>query len=207
MARRWNLPSLGPAWKAPATGDPLADSIGVGRDWPARFGPKPAAWPWRLPWTSRPPWTSDRRRSAAARIWLAALRTRARGELRRFSPLPMPVALAVYEWSGRTTQSIILNWTMIRTQSDLLAAASTRAKFSPVRQRFRNCDGITRWPLVQRLMQEAPPCLFQTIDLSGDGSNNDGYGPRHQLIGTFRFRTSWSTGWSSMQPISKVSCI
>ena len=27
-------------------------------------------------------------------------------------------------------------------------------------------------------MRQAPPCLFQTIDLSGDGSNNDGYGPQ-----------------------------
>jgi len=27
-------------------------------------------------------------------------------------------------------------------------------------------------------MSQAPQCLFQTIDLSGDGSNNDGYGPR-----------------------------
>lgn len=28
------------------------------------------------------------------------------------------------------------------------------------------------------LMNQAPDCLFQTIDLSGDGSNNDGYGPQ-----------------------------
>nr|WP_174822512.1 DUF1194 domain-containing protein [Ruegeria atlantica] len=93
-----------------------------------------------------------------------------------FFSSPAPVALAVYEWSGRTTQRVILNWTMINTETDLLVAAST------VQQSVRSDSGSATamgYALAfgATLMQQAPPCLFNTIDLSGDGSNNDGYGP------------------------------
>ncbi len=93
-----------------------------------------------------------------------------------FFSSPMPVALAVYEWSGRTNQRVILNWTMINTETDLLLAAST------VQQSVRS-DSVSATAMGyalafgSTLMQQAPRCLFQTIDLSGDGSNNDGYGP------------------------------
>lgn len=93
-----------------------------------------------------------------------------------FFSSPGPVALAVYEWSGRTTQRVILNWTMINTEADLLVAAST------VQQSVRS-DSASATAMGYALafgatlMQQAPPCLFNTIDLSGDGSNNDGYGP------------------------------
>nr|WP_217354671.1 DUF1194 domain-containing protein [Ruegeria atlantica] len=93
-----------------------------------------------------------------------------------FFSSPAPVALAVYEWSGRTTQRVILNWTMINSETDLLVAAST------VQQSVRSDSGSATamgYALAfgATLMQQAPPCLFNTIDLSGDGSNNDGYGP------------------------------
>ncbi|MBO9444563.1 DUF1194 domain-containing protein [Ruegeria sp. R14_0] len=93
-----------------------------------------------------------------------------------FFSSPAPVALAVYEWSGRDTQRVILNWTMINTEADLLVAASK------VQQSVRSDrDSATAMGYAlafgANLLQQAPPCLFQTIDLSGDGSNNDGYGP------------------------------
>ncbi len=95
---------------------------------------------------------------------------------RAFFASPMPVALAVYEWSGRSTQRVILNWTLIETEVDLLLAATT------VQQSVRSDSGSATamgYALAfgATLMQQAPRCLFQTIDLSGDGSNNDGYGP------------------------------
>ena len=85
-----------------------------------------------------------------------------------FFSSPMPVALAVYEWSGRTTQRVILNWTMIRSEADLLLAASI------VQQSVRSDSGSATamgYALAfgATLMQQAPGCLFQTIDLSGDG--------------------------------------
>jgi len=93
-----------------------------------------------------------------------------------FFASPMPVALAVYEWSGRTNQRIILNWMMINSEADLVLAAST------VQQSVRSDSGSATamghaLAFGATLMQKAPRCLFQTIDLSGDGSNNDGYGP------------------------------
>ena len=65
---------------------------------------------------------------------------------------------------------------MIRTRADLLAAAST------VRRSVRS-DATSATAMGYALafgatlMQQAPPCLFHTLDLSGDGANNDGYGP------------------------------
>lgn len=94
-----------------------------------------------------------------------------------FFSSPMPVALAVYEWSGRNTQNVLLPWRMIETPSDLISVSSqisrsTRSDSgSATAMGYALAYGAT-------LMQQAPACLFQTIDLSGDGSNNDGYGPQ-----------------------------
>lgn len=94
-----------------------------------------------------------------------------------FFSSPMPVALAVYEWSGRSTQHVILNWLLIEDISDLLFASgqisdSVRSDTgSATAMGYALAFGST-------LMNQAPKCLFQTIDLSGDGSNNDGYGPQ-----------------------------
>lgn len=96
---------------------------------------------------------------------------------RAFFSSPMPVALAAYEWSGRNTQHVILPWQMIETRADLLDVArrigrSTRSDAGSATAMGHALGyGAT-------LMRQAPPCLFQTIDLSGDGSNNDGYGPQ-----------------------------
>ncbi|MES0823874.1 DUF1194 domain-containing protein [Ruegeria sp. SCP11] len=117
----------------------------------------------------------DRTEDALQRQGLAAALS-APEVVQAFFSSPMPVALAVYEWSGRTSQRIILNWTMIRTQSDLMAAAAT------VQTSVRSDKGSATamghaLAFGSTLMQQAPPCLFHTIDLSGDGTNNDGYGP------------------------------
>lgn len=94
-----------------------------------------------------------------------------------FFSSPMPVALAVYEWSGRSTQNVVLDWTMIDDVGDLLFASSQ------VSQSVRSDSGSATamgYALAYGagLMGQAPQCLFQTIDLSGDGTNNDGYGPQ-----------------------------
>ncbi len=117
----------------------------------------------------------DRTEDALQRQGLAAALS-APDVAEAFFSSPMPVALAVYEWSGRSSQRIILNWTMIRTRSDLLAASSA------VQHSIRSDRGSATamghaLAFGSKLMQQAPSCLFQTIDLSGDGTNNDGYGP------------------------------
>ncbi|WP_411353649.1 DUF1194 domain-containing protein [Ruegeria conchae] len=90
---------------------------------------------------------------------------------------PQPVALAVYEWSGSFNQKLLLDWLLIEAPADLLAAAHSigdserSANDYPTAMGHALAYGAT-------LMQRAPRCLFQTIDISGDGKNNDGYGPQ-----------------------------
>lgn len=89
---------------------------------------------------------------------------------------PDPVALMVYEWSGRYNQVKLLDWTLIKDQSDL-ARASAAIKTSPRSHNdFPTALGYSLGYAATEL-QSAPDCLFHTIDMSGDGINNDGFGP------------------------------
>ena len=94
-----------------------------------------------------------------------------------FFSSPMPVALAVYEWSGRFNQHIILNWRLIENVADLYTASAQISRSVRTDNESATAMGYAL-AFGASLMQQAPPCLFQTIDLSGDGSNNDGYGPQ-----------------------------
>lgn len=94
-----------------------------------------------------------------------------------FFSSPLPVALAVYEWSGRSNQHVILDWMLIEDQADLYTAAAQVGKSVRSDNASATAMGYAL-AFGASLMQQAPRCLFQTIDLSGDGSNNDGYGPQ-----------------------------
>ena len=94
-----------------------------------------------------------------------------------FFSSPMPVALSVYEWSGRDIQRVILNWRMIEGVDDLFSASAQISR--SVRSDSGSATAMGHaLAFGASLMSQAPKCLFQTIDLSGDGSNNDGYGPQ-----------------------------
>lgn len=90
---------------------------------------------------------------------------------------PLPVALAVYEWSGRWNQALILDWRLIRNSADLLSAAETIAASRRTETKFPTAMGYALGHGAG-MLQDAPRCLFQTIDVSGDGINNEGFGPR-----------------------------
>lgn len=98
---------------------------------------------------------------------------------------PDPVALQVFEWSGRGHQTELIGWTMIQKPADLLAVA---AKLS---NSMRSASGLPTamghalaYASIQ--LQDAPPCLFQTIDMAGDGANNAGFSPA-SVYATFPF--------------------
>lgn len=95
-----------------------------------------------------------------------------------FFSSPMPVALAVYEWSGRSVQHIIMDWRMIENSGDVLAAATQISQSKRSDTQSATAMGYAL-AFGAALLERAPPCLFKTIDLSGDGSNNDGYGPQN----------------------------
>ncbi|KQI72019.1 hypothetical protein AN191_07615 [Loktanella sp. 5RATIMAR09] len=87
-----------------------------------------------------------------------------------------PVALQIFEWSGKYNQTDLLNWTLIRSPADLLLAAEALTGSTRSVSDMPTAMGYALGYASIKL-RSAPPCLFQTIDMAGDGVNNDGFGP------------------------------
>jgi len=89
----------------------------------------------------------------------------------------LPVALAAFEWSGRWNQSVILDWRLIAAEADLAQAAAEVAGSRRSTDQFPTAMGHALGH-ASTMLRQAPRCLRQTVDVSGDGINNDGFGPR-----------------------------
>lgn len=87
-----------------------------------------------------------------------------------------PVALSVYEWSGRYQQDTVLDWTLIAAPADLAAAAARIAGSKRSYAEFPTALGYALGHAAS-LFQSAPPCAERKLDVSGDGINNDGFSP------------------------------
>lgn len=87
-----------------------------------------------------------------------------------------PVALAVYEWSGRQQQHLVLPWQMLGDAGAIEAAAATIAGSE---RRFADMPTAMGFAIghAATVFRAAPPCLMQVLDISGDGLNNEGFGP------------------------------
>lgn len=88
-----------------------------------------------------------------------------------------PVALAVFEWSGRYQQDMTLPWTLLTSREEVFAAAQTVAASQRRYAEFPTALGFAIGHAAS-VFEEAPLCAAQTLDISGDGRNNDGFGPR-----------------------------
>ena len=88
-----------------------------------------------------------------------------------------PVSLAVYEWSGRYNQQVILNWTMINNPATLLFAAETIANSKRSHNEFPTAMGYALG-YGAKMLASGPRCLEQILDIAGDGQNNEGFGPK-----------------------------
>ena len=86
------------------------------------------------------------------------------------------VALSIYEWSGRFQQDVLVDWTAIRTEADLTAIAERVARATRAHEDFPTALGYALG-FASSHFTSAPPCLFRTLDVSGDGQNNDGFPP------------------------------
>jgi hypothetical protein len=95
---------------------------------------------------------------------------------RAFFIAPQPVALAVYEWSGRYNQALLLDWTVIERPEILYDVAATLAASERSTAKFPTALGYALG-YGATLFQSAPRCLYNTLDVSGDGKNNEGFGP------------------------------
>ncbi len=93
-----------------------------------------------------------------------------------FFSSPDPVAIQIFEWSGQRNQTDLLGWTLIRSPADLLVAANTLAQTKRSIDDMPTAMGYALGYASIKL-KEAPACLFQTIDIAGDGINNDGFAP------------------------------
>lgn len=90
----------------------------------------------------------------------------------------LPVALAAYEWSGRYNQEILLEWRMIAGPADLVAAAEAISGSERSHDDFPTAMGYSLG-YGAGMLARAPRCLYRTIDVAGDGENNDGFPPSH----------------------------
>lgn len=104
---------------------------------------------------------------------------------RAFFASPLPVALAVFEWSGRYNQELIVDWRLVTTPVVLAEISDRIAQSRRSHNEFPTAIGhALGYGAV--LFRRAPPCLFKTLDMAGDGENNEGFGPR-QAYAEFDF--------------------
>lgn len=90
--------------------------------------------------------------------------------------VPQPIALAVYEWSGRYNQELLVDWRLINSRSELIAVAETVGTSKRSHNDFPTAMGHALG-FGAGLLEKAPDCLFHTLDMAGDGENNEGFGP------------------------------
>ena len=87
------------------------------------------------------------------------------------------VALSVYEWSGRYQQRVVLDWSILDSRAAVIEAANKIAQSTRSYSRFPTSMGFSLGYGVG-LFKQAPTCDRQVMDVSGDGINNDGFGPQ-----------------------------
>lgn len=93
-----------------------------------------------------------------------------------------PVALAAFVWGGAREQAVVADWALIDSPAALdrfarRVAAFPRPRGDPMGP-WSGRTGVGAALLsALALLERAPPCDAQTIDLAGDGPNNDGPEP------------------------------
>lgn len=102
----------------------------------------------------------------------------ARPDIRRaiLSGAPGSVALAIFEWSGRSQQTVMLDWTVLDSEATLDLVA---AQVAEARRSWKDYPTAMGYALgyAAGLLERAPRCDRQVIDVSGDGVNNEGFAP------------------------------
>jgi len=96
-----------------------------------------------------------------------------------------PVWLTVFEWSGPRTATGVLDWLEIASPEDLQLAAAAIAGSKRSRDDMPTALGYALGYAAGRF-QHGPDCDAQTVDVSGDGRNNEGFPPT-SAYGAFPF--------------------
>lgn len=88
-----------------------------------------------------------------------------------------PVAMAVFEWSSSSYQRVIQDWVLISDKAALAALVSRLHGWE--REPAPEATGLgAAMEFGKAIIDRAPPCWDQTLDVSGDGKNNDWPTPR-----------------------------
>lgn len=88
-----------------------------------------------------------------------------------------PVSIAVYEWSGPTSQAVIIDWTEI-TDAAALARVTARLRANTRTPADPSTALGTALVVGGRMLAQRSACWKRTLDISGDGESNTG--PRPQ---------------------------
>ncbi|WP_425073036.1 DUF1194 domain-containing protein [Sagittula sp. S175] len=89
-----------------------------------------------------------------------------------------PIALAIYEWSGRRQSVLVQDWVLLGSVADISAVSQRLLGTQRSFRRFPTALGYALG-FGASLLQRAPVCERKVIDVSGDGVTNDGFGPFH----------------------------
>lgn len=86
------------------------------------------------------------------------------------------VVFALYEWSGEGMQSVILPWTEVHGAADIdrIIGVVAGHKRDPRQKATALGDALV---FGRAMLGEAGVCASYTLDISGDGQNNQGPGP------------------------------
>ncbi len=87
-----------------------------------------------------------------------------------------PVALHVFEWSGRFDQVTVQDWRLLRSYGDLAAVIET-IRAHPRSHTNRPTALGHALGHALRQFDRGPACQRRTVDVSGDGPSNDGLPP------------------------------
>ncbi len=86
------------------------------------------------------------------------------------------VTIAAFEWSGRHHQQLMVDWTTIASPLDLQNMSARIASSKRGQTDFPTALGHALI-FAQDMFETAPPCLFRTLDVAGDGKSNTGIDP------------------------------
>lgn len=93
-----------------------------------------------------------------------------------------PIKLSAFEWSARDHQRLIFNWQAIHTADQLAQIAALLRAHQKNRATLKTAIG-SALEFAATHLKSAKDCWQATIDVSGDGKNNDGPVPRASLGG------------------------
>ncbi|MEL7176342.1 MAG: DUF1194 domain-containing protein [Pseudomonadota bacterium] len=122
-----------------------------------------------------------------------------------------PVRLAVFDWSTTERQRVILPWREVHTHSDITAIAtqlrSTKRAFNAAATANSTATALgTAMTFGIGMLEMQETCWKRTLDISGDGKNNNGIAPEDVFVDN-RFTINGLVIGADNPPIGDVRLI